>query len=191
VKDSTENITVKTKMVSIMEVLSFLLNPGLLIQKRMENVSLLVPICISSASFTLFFLQTGLDIAKKGTASGSYLLLMALRGLLAGSLGVLVLASFSWLLAKMLGSRWKYTQTVKAFGMAYTSTLLYCIFGILANLILGWNTAIVFGITGLLWALSPLLAIFREMLENRKLAGIVLTTLCGAVMLLAWWTVTR
>jgi hypothetical protein len=50
------------------------------------------------------------------------------------------------------------------------------------NIIFGWHTSIAFGVSGMLWALMPLLFTAREMLKDRLGAAILLA--CSALMII-------
>ena len=63
---------------------------------------------------------------------------------------------------------------------------MYGLLGLLANLLLGWNTALAFGITGVLWALGPMLAAVKELTAGKTWVSIVVSTVCGALVLLGW-----
>ena len=54
------------------------------------------------------------------------------------------------------------------------------------NLVLGWRTAAVFGATGLLWSFRPLIAVVQKMTGGRLWAGLVLSTVCGGLLMTAW-----
>ncbi len=48
------------------------------------------------------------------------------------------------------------------------------------------STAVAFGVTGVLWAMHPLLAVNDELTGQRRLASGLLTALLGCVMLVGW-----
>jgi len=58
--------------------------------------------------------------------------------------------------------------------------------GLIFNLAAGWNTAIAFGVTGVLWALLPVIAILREMTGEKLGVSLAISTLCGGLILCGW-----
>ena len=103
-----------------------------------------------------------------------------------GTAGVMVLAALIWVGAKLLGYTNSITDALRVMGLAFCPTLLYSLFGLLMNLGWQWNTAVAFGVTGLLWALSPVSAAVKQFTNEKTVPAIVLTTLCGALLLAGW-----
>ena len=58
--------------------------------------------------------------------------------------------------------------------------------GLLFNLFFGWNTAVAFGVTGVLWALGPMIAVLKGMVGGRSWPATLLATACGLMVLLGW-----
>ncbi|MDY6794160.1 MAG: hypothetical protein SWK76_02580 [Actinomycetota bacterium] len=152
----------------------------------MERVPWPVSISISGLAFTLFFLQTGLDMHRVGTASARVAAAYTFLGTAMGTAGVALVAAVAWAMARLLGGERSPEWTVRAFCLAYTSTLIFCTVGIIFNLAFGWNTAVAFGVTGALWALYPIIAICREMTGDRLAASLIITTICGGLVLGGW-----
>lgn len=75
---------------------------------------------------------------------------------------------------------------ISSFALGYSATLVYALIGLFFSLALGWKTAVAFGVTGVLWALSPTMFTIRQMSGDRIAFSIALTTLCGAVLLFGW-----
>jgi hypothetical protein len=76
---------------------------------------------------------------------------------------------------------------ISSFGLGYSASLIYSVTGLIFSLYsLGWNTSVAFGVTGVLWALRPSLFTIRQMSGEKVGFSIVLTTLCGAVLLMGW-----
>jgi hypothetical protein len=63
--------------------------------------------------------------------------------------------------------------------------LIYGVCGLVFSL-LGWRTAVAFGVTGVLWALSPLMAINDELTGQHKFASGLLTAVLGCIILTGW-----
>ncbi len=171
---------------SFLSLLVTATNPGKLVKARLEDEPWPLALLVSGSAFMLFFLQAGLDLLRANEATGTEVVVLTIVGLLYGTAGVFILGSVAFGLASFFDSQRSYTWTIKAFALGYAPTLLYVLLGLLANLILGWNTALVFGITGVMWALMPMRAVANEMVGGRKGVGLTLTTVCGALLLLSW-----
>ena len=63
---------------------------------------------------------------------------------------------------------------------------VYAFFGLVMNVAFGWNTALAFGVTGVLWAIGPMIATLREMLGGRIEPSVVLATILGGLTLFGW-----
>lgn len=143
---------------------------------------LLVP----GTAFAFFFLQTGLDLHRAGVISSGDVVLEVVLGLLFGFLAVPALAVVAWAGVRISGGDPGASAVVRAFALAYGGTLVYAAIGLVVNLTLHWNTALSFGATGLLWALGPIFAIIRDTVHNRIGPAVVLSTVCGVLMLMGW-----
>jgi len=161
-------------------------NPRVVFQEHIQHIPAPLCLLVSGLAFSLFYLQTGLDIAQPGWRG--WLLagaLMAL-GAIVGTAGVGILALIAWVLTRPFGETQPVGWAVKAFGLAYVPSLIYVLLGLFANVVLGWNTALSFGVTGLLWALGPMIVAIRQMAGGRTGVAVVLATICGALMLSGW-----
>ena len=163
-----------------------ILNPGQVVKTALQDVPWPFCLAISGLAFTLFFLQTGLDMHRVGTAGTGKIIGFTFLGLGLGTVGVGIVAAVGWALSRPLGSTRSLPWTLRAFCLAYTPTLVFVIVGLVVNLAAGWNTSVCFGITGALWALHPLLGIFKEMTGEKVAASLLLTTICGALILSVW-----
>jgi hypothetical protein len=97
-----------------------------------------------------------------------------------------LLASIAWLLARPFGGEEPVGWAVRAFGLAYAPALIYAGLGVVANIALGWHTALAFGVTGVLWALGPMIVAIRRMTGERTGISVLIATVCGALMLALW-----
>ncbi len=152
------------------------------LEHRPLRTLLLVP----GIAFALFFLQTGLDLHRAGAISSGDVVLEVVLGLLFGFLVVPALALVAWAGVRVFGGEQGTSVVVRAFALAYGGTLVYAAVGLAVNLTLHWNTALSFGATGLLWALGPIFAIIRETVHNRIGPAVVISTVCGVLMLIGW-----
>lgn len=162
-----------------------MVNPAAVVKKRLAAVSAVWALAVSGAAFTLFFLQTGLDLHRHGRP-GSIVAILAAVGLVYGTAVVTAIGAAAWSLSRLFGGSTTAGWSVKAFALGYSPALVYASLGLLANLAFGWNTAIAFGVTGMLWALGPMIAAIKEMTAQKVSVSIVIATLCGGLLLLGW-----
>ncbi len=169
-------------------------NPGAALSGALAEVSPRFALGVSGAAFGLLFLQTGLDLLRAG---GPTLPLLALRGplgvvgltligILYGTVGIWLLGVMAFVATRPFGATLALGPTVRAMALGYSPALFYVLLGLAANLLLGWNTAVAFGVTGLLWALGPMIGTLRGMLAGRTAIAVVMATLLGGLMLFGW-----
>jgi hypothetical protein len=163
-----------------------ILNPAQALRGALERVPWPFCLAVSGLAFTLFFLQTGLDMHRVGTASAGAAVVFTFLGTAMGTIGVALVAALAWAVSRPFGNDRSLEWTVRAFCLAYTPTLIFVAVGLIINLTAGWNTAVAFGVTGALWALYPILAICREMTGEKLAASLVISTICGALILCSW-----
>ena len=159
-----------------------MVNPGAVLVRSAEELGLAGALGIPALAFALFFLQTALDLDRSGVL-GPFV-----GGAMIGALGVPLLALLVWVVTRPLGGTETLAWTVRAFGLAYAPALVYGVCGLAANVILGWHTALAFGVTGVLWTISPLFTALRRMTGERRRLSMILATMVGLVVLLAWST---
>lgn len=171
--------------------LQIMLNPGYVIRDLLKDVPL--PLCFSASglAFTLFFMQTGLDLWRVGSKSPAGVVGFTLLGALYGTIVVALVAAAAWAVSRPLGGDRSLAWATRAFALSYCPALIYAALGLFFNVAFGWHTSIAFGATGVLWALAPLIIAAREMLEERLGASIVLATLCGGLILFGWALITK
>ena len=88
--------------------------------------------------------------------------------------------------ARLMGVNLARGQVIRSLALSYAATLVYVVVGLLFNVFLRWNTAVAFGATGVLWALGPMIAAFRSMMDGKLEGAILLATVCGGLTLLGW-----
>lgn len=166
--------------------LNMMINPGEVVKNQMAQVPWPFSLLVSGLSFTLFFLQTGLDMMHSGQIGMSTVILITMLGLVYGTAGVALIAAMVWAIVQ--GSERSYTLdwAISSFALGYSATLVYALLGLIFSLTLGWKTAVAFGVTGVLWALRPTLFTVRQMSGDRIAFSVTLATLCGAILLLGW-----
>jgi len=166
--------------------LSMITNPGEVVKSQMANVPWPYSLLVSGLSFTLFFLQTGLDMLHTGKIGIPIVILITLLGLLYGTAGVALIAVLAWALSQASERSYTIDWAISSFALGYSATFVYAFIGLIFSLTLGWKTAVAFGVTGVLWALRPAMFTIRQMTGDRVAFSIALTTLCGAILLLGW-----
>jgi len=172
-------------------LLGVLTNPRAVFQQHLMHVPASVCLIISGLAFGMFYLQTGLDVFEGDWRGIVYPLAMGALGLAVGTAGVGLLAAIAWALSQPFGGVHPIGWAVRAFGLAYAPALIYSGLGLIANVLLGWNTSLAFGVTGVLWALGPMIVAIREMNGQRTGVSVVIATVCGALMLALWAIVVR
>jgi len=161
-------------------------NPGLVVKKAMLNVPWPFSLSVSCLAFTFFFTQTGLDLMRAGSAGPSFVALTAVMGFIYGTAGVVLIAAFAWVMARAFGNTHPVKWVISAFGLGYSSTLIYALMGLVFSLAFEWRTSIAFGATGVLWALGPMIVTIREMTGGRLGVSIAIATICGGLLLFGW-----
>jgi hypothetical protein len=166
--------------------LQVMLDPGGVLRDMLGDVSAAFSLCIPGLAFTFLFLQAGLDLHRIGMKSSAGVVGLTFLGALYGVAGIALVAAVAWAATRALGSDRSLDWTLKSFGIGYTPSLIYAACGLFFNAALGWNTAATFGVTGLLWSMSPLMSTGREMLGERLGLSVVLATVCGGLLLFGW-----
>ncbi len=167
-------------------LVAVLLNPGGASAEQAAVVPWILALAVSGAAFGLFFLQTALDRLDVGSLPPVGVATMPLVGLIYGVLGVPALALVAWLVLRVAGSEAKPGEVVRSFGLAYSPTLIAILLGLAAHVLLGWRTAVAFGVAGVLWALGPINSTLRRMSGGKLFLSIVLASICDALLLLGW-----
>lgn len=167
-------------------VLSMIMNPGEIVKNQLIKIPWPYSLTISGLSFMLFFLQTGLDLLRNGQIEASGVVLMTMLGLFYGTAGVALLAVMVWALAKARERNITVDWAISTFALGYSATFVYALSGLIFSLAFGWKTAVAFGVTGVLWALRPILYTIKQMSGERVAFSIAMTTICGAILLIGW-----
>ncbi len=162
------------------------LNPGMLLKSHLKQYSWQWALSVSGVAFMLFFLQTSLDLYRVGESGGAYVVVMAIIGVFFGTLGIALFAYISWQVVKNYGNQQPVDWAVKAFGLGYAPALVYTTFGLFANVFLGWNTSLTFGLPGVLWAIRPMMASLKEMTGGKKLLSLGMSVAFGFILFLGW-----
>jgi hypothetical protein len=167
-------------------VLSMMINPGAVLKNMTTGIPWPLALCISALAFMLFFMQTGLDLARIGLKTSGFVVQLSVEGLLFGSLGVALLGALAWGITRLFKGKKSLGWVLSAFGMGYFSTLIFTVLGMFFSLVLHWNTSVAFGVSGVLWATGPMIASIREMSRDNTTLSILLATICSGLLLLGW-----
>jgi hypothetical protein len=167
-------------------ILGVAFDPGSLIRNRFVDTHFALALSVSGVAFMLFFLQTGLDRARDGQIATTGVAMLALVGFIYGTVGISMTAVVGWAGARLMGSTSGLGEAVRAFALAYSAALIYTAIGLLFNLIGGWNTAVAFGVTGVLWAVGPMISVLKGMVGGRGWPATLLATGCGLLVLVGW-----
>ena len=157
-------------------------NPGAVISRYAADFGMPAAVGVPALAFALFFLQVALDLDQSGMM-GPFI-----GGSIVGGFGIPALALMVWLVSRPFGNKHTLRWTVQAFGLAYAPAFVYGVCGLVANVVLGWHTALAFGVTGVLWTVPPLFATIRQMTGDRRRLSVALATMVGLVVL-AFWSV--
>jgi hypothetical protein len=141
---------------------------------------------VSALAFGLFFIQTGLDLYKTGQKEWSYVLLSAGTGVAYGLVVIPLIASVMWVILKAAKTDKSFIQAISAFCLSYSGALIYGILGLVFSLAMGWKTSVAFGVTGVLWAIGPMIFTIRELTGGKNALSVPLATLVGGMVLISW-----
>jgi hypothetical protein len=166
--------------------LAMMINPGAVLQKKVAGIPWPFSLSISALAFMLFFLQTGLDLMRIGQKGIGFVVLLSVEGLLFGSLGIALLAVVAWGITRLFRGDKPIGWAISAFGLGYCSTLIFTVLGVFFSLILHWNTSVVFGVSGVLWATGPMIASIKQMSRENTALSIIVATICSGLLLFGW-----
>lgn len=181
-----ENTVVQSEKPAWKAALNMMINPGEVVKNQMGKVPWPYSLLVSGLSFTLFFLQTGLDLLRSGQTEIAGVVLITLLGLLYGTAGVALMAVMVWALAQAGERNLTMGWAISSFALGYSATFVYALTGLVFSLAFGWKTAVAFGVTGVLWALRPTMFTIKQMSGERVAFSIAMTIVCGAILLGGW-----
>ncbi len=103
-----------------------------------------------------------------------------------GIVAIPLLAVVIWVILKAAKTDKSLLQTISSFCLSYSGALIYGIIGIIFSLALGWKTSVAFGVTGVLWAIGPMIITIRELTGGKNALSIPIAAAVGAIVLLSW-----
>lgn len=163
-----------------------MMNPSSAIKQSLSGAKRFLSILVSGLAFGLFFLQTGLDLYKTGQKSLQFVAFLSVAGFLYGFMLIPILAFFIWIILKIAKSRDSLPQVISTFCLSYSGTLVYGLLGFIFSIALGWKTSVAFGVTGVLWAIGPMIVGIREMTNGKNGLSVSIATIISAFVLLSW-----
>jgi len=167
-------------------VLSMMISPKKTLQDTIDTTNWYYSLIVSGLAFGLFFLQTGLDLFKTGQKNFISVIITALIGLGYGIFVIPLLGILIWLIFKVFKSNKSITWAISTICLSYSGALIYGLVGLVFSLVLKWNTAIAFGVTGILWAIRPMVLSIKEMSNDKLAPSIIITTLVCVFVLVSW-----
>jgi len=172
----------------IRTIFGMMINPAGVMKKTLRGTKWYLSIGVSALAFGLFFIQTGLDLYKTGQKGFWFVLFCLVIGILYGMLAIPLFAVVIWLVLKVTKADITMLETISAFCLSYSGALIYGLIGIIFSIALGWNTSIAFGVTGVLWAIGPMMYTIRELTGGNHKLSIPISSLIGVIVLLSWST---
>ncbi len=167
-------------------IIGMMISPGAVVKQSLRGKQWYLGLIVSGLAFALFFAQTGLDLYKTGQKGFDFVLLSAGTGILYGVVVIPLLAVVVWVILKTLKTDKSLGWAVTSFCLSYSGALIYGLSGIAFSLVLGWKTSMAFGVTGVLWAIGPMMVSLREMSGGKTGLGLFLSSLVGSLVLLSW-----
>lgn len=170
----------------LVSVFGMMMNPAGTVKAAVEGTNWLFSIAISAVAFGLFFLQTGLDLYKTGQKGMDFVIMSGAMGLAYGAIVIPIISAMAWVILKMAKSDKDIKWTISSFCLSYSGALVYGIVGICFSFFMDWKTAVAFGVTGVLWAVGPMVATAREMTNRNNYASVFVATLYASLVLVSW-----
>lgn len=177
----------KNKKQSLFKtVIGMMISPARIVKDAMNNTKWYLSVLISALAFSLFFIQTGLDLYKTGQKGIDFVVLSTVAGLGYGAIIIPMLAILMGLILKLSKSTMDIKTTICSFCLSYSGALIYGILGILFSFIFGWKTSVAFGVTGVLWAIGPMIVSIRELSKGKNKLSIPIATIVSVIVLTTW-----
>jgi len=167
-------------------IILMMINPAAVLKSAAAKIPWIFSICVSAVAFALFFLQTALDLYKTGQKGIAFVVLSAISGVAYGSILIPFLGAVIWLILKIFRTDKSPVWAISTFCLSYSGALVYGALGIIFSLVLGWRTAVAFGVTGVLWATGPIISCIREMTGGKTILAVFLSVLAGITVLFSW-----
>jgi len=167
-------------------IISMMISPASAIKSSLSGLKWYFSIAVSSIAFALFFVQTGLDLYKTGQKSIEFVFISGVSGMLYGMLIIPLIGILAWLILKLAKTDKDIKWSISAFCLSYSGALVFGIIGLCFSLFFNWKTSVAFGMTGVLWAIGPMIVTIREMTKGAIKTSILLSTFINIIVLLSW-----
>ena len=167
-------------------IFGMMINPGGTLKKSLFTTKWHLSVAVSAVAFGLFFGQTGFDLYKTGQKGLEFVILTSAIGFAYGLLVISILGFLIWTVLKLSKGERRMKETVSAFCLSYSGALVYGALGLAFSLALGWKTSVAFGVTGVLWAIGPMIITIRELTGGRNALSIPIATTVGIAVLISW-----
>lgn len=174
----------KTSLVRT--IFGMMINPSGAVKTAVEGTAWYFSLLLSGIAFCLFFLQTGLDLYKTGQKSISFVYMSAGAGLIYGLVIIPLIGLLAWGILKIFKSEKTLKWAITSYCLSYSGALVYGLIGLSFSFFMTWKTAMAFGVTGVLWAVGPLMATSREMTNGNTKISILIATLYSSLILISW-----
>ena len=175
-----------TKQSLFRTIFGMMINPSGVLKNAMLSTKWYFSVAISAAAFGLFFIQTGLDLYKTGQKELRFVWLSGTAGVLYGMIAIPIIGLIIWAVLKLSKSDKGLKWTTSSFCLSYSGALVYGILGMFFSIVFGWKTSVAFGVTGVLWAIGPMILSIREMTGGKNALSIPIATVVGVVVLISW-----
>lgn len=177
---------VEEKTSLIRTIFSMMINPKEALKGAISGTKWYFSLLVSGLAFALFFLQTGLDLYKTGQKGMGYVLLSAGGGFAYGVVAIPLISVIAWVVLKAAKSDKDILWTISSFCLSYSGALVYGILGLVFSLVLGWRTSVAFGVSGVLWAIGPMIITTREMTGGKIGVSVPVATVFSGLVLISW-----
>ncbi len=167
-------------------IFSMMINPSKAIKSGIEHTKWYYALLVSGTAFALFYLQTALDLFKTGQKGLDFVFMSIGIGTLYGIIVIPLIGILAWLILKITKTDKGLKWTISAFCLSYSGALIYGILGSIFSLFFAWKTAITFGVTGVIWAIGPMIITTREMTKGKLSVSVVLVTVFSTAILISW-----
>ena len=175
-----------TKQSLFRTIFGMMVNPAGTLKNALISTKWYLSVVVSALAFGLFFGQTGLDLYKTGQKGFDFVLLSGAAGIAYGLLAIPLLGILIWTVQKLSKGDRKVKETVSSFCLSYSGALVYGVAGLIFSLALGWKTSVAFGVTGVLWAIGPMIIAIRELTGGKNALSIPISTVVGGIVLISW-----
>jgi hypothetical protein len=167
-------------------LVGMMMTPGAALKSSIVGTKWYFSLAVSAVAFGLFFLQTGLDLYNTGQKGFSFVLLSTGLGFAYGLLAIPLMGAIVWLILKAAKTDKDLKWAISSFCLSYSGALLFGILGLAFSIIFGWRTSVAFGVTGVLWAIGPMIVTIRTMTGGKNIMSIPIVSVLSAAILISW-----